>query len=100
MSKYLKRLMTEELQQLLHNLRVVSDRIADSQGTLGLLISDPQVYEAMNDIIVGVDQSTMLRWLVRNRQKKGIEKRYEAEQMELQGQSPVTVESVDTEDSG
>lgn len=74
--------LTDELEQLLHNLRVVSDRIAQSQGTLGLLISDPQVYEAMNDIIVGVDESAMLRWLVRNRQQKGIKSRYEAEQSE------------------
>lgn len=75
--------LTQELKHLLQNLRLISDRIAESQGTLGLLISDPQVYEAMNDIIVGVDESKLLRWLVRNRQKKGIEKRYEAEQSEL-----------------
>lgn len=80
--------LTDELQQLLQNLRVVSDRIAQSEGTLGLLISDPQVYEAMNDIIVGVDESSMLRWLVRNRQKKGIEERYDAEQE----QTPATEE--------
>jgi len=86
---YAKKL-TEELQQLLRNLRLVSDRIAQSQGTLGLLISDPQVYEAMNDIIVGVDESSMLRWLVRNRQKKGIEKRYNAEQLELPQEVPAT----------
>jgi len=72
--------LTDELQQLLRNLRLVSDRVAQSEGTLGLLISDPQVYEAMNDIIVGIDESSMLRWLVRNRQKKGIEVRYESEQ--------------------
>lgn len=76
--------LTQELQRLLENLRIVSDRIAQSEGTLGLLISDPQVYEAMNDIIVGVDQSSMLRWLVRNRQKKGIEVRYESEKSLLE----------------
>lgn len=89
---YAKKL-TEELQELLQNLRVVSDRIAQSQGTLGLLISDPQVYEAMNDIIVGVDESSMLRWLVRNRQKKGIEKRYDAEQLELPQEVPANENS-------
>ena len=92
--------LTIELQQLLHNLRVVSDRIAQSQGTLGLLISDPQVYEAMNDIIVGVDESSMLRWLVRNRQQKGIEKRYDAEQMESQEEPPVTEDSSATGGTG
>ena len=88
--------LTDELRQLLHNLRVVSDRIAQSQGTVGLLISDPQVYEAMNDIIVGVDESAMLRWLVRNRQKKGIEKRYDAQQ----GEPATLPEAVETSEEG
>ena len=64
---------------------MVSERIAHSQGTLGLLIADPEIYEAMNDIIVGVDESSMLRWLVRNRQQKGIKKRYDAEQIGFAG---------------
>jgi len=34
------------------------------------------VYEAMNDILVGVNETKFLRWLVRDRQKSGIEKRY------------------------
>jgi phospholipid/cholesterol/gamma-HCH transport system substrate-binding protein len=80
--------LTEDLQKLLQNLRVVSDKIAQSEGTLGLLISDPQVYDAMNDIIVGIDESWMLSWLIRNRQKKGIEVRYEAEKSLLEQGPP------------
>jgi len=94
------RQLTQELQQLLQNLRVVSERIAQSQGTLGMLISDPEIYEAMNDIIVGVDESSMLRWLVRNRQKKGIKKRYQTEQLELQELPPTTEESTDPAGAG
>lgn len=94
------RQLTEELQQLLSNLAVVSERIAESEGTLGLLISDPQVYEAMNDIIVGVDESAMLRWLIRNRQKKGIKKRYEAEKSPVQEETPTTEENSATGGSG
>lgn len=81
------RQLTRELQQLVHNLNVVSQKLADSEGTLGMLISDPQVYEAINDIIIGIDESTMLRWLVRKKQKKGIKTRYEAEQELLEGAS-------------
>jgi len=29
--------------------------------------------------VVGVEESKLLRWLVRNRQRSGIEKRYEEE---------------------
>jgi len=79
--------LTLELQQLVHNLNVVSQKLADSEGTLGLLISDPQVYEAINDIIVGIDESSMLRWLVRKKQKKGIKTRYESEQETMEQES-------------
>ncbi len=65
-----------------------------------MLISDPEIYEAMNDIIVGVDESSMLRWLVRNRQKKGIKKRYQTEQLELQELPPTTEESTDPAGTG
>lgn len=67
----------EDIQKMIMNLRVLSDRLEQGDGTLGQLINDPQVYEAMNDIIVGIDESKMLRWLVRNRQKSGIKVRYE-----------------------
>ena len=48
------------------------------QGTAGKLISDPSVYESINDILIGINESKMLRWLIRNRQQKGIEKRYDS----------------------
>jgi phospholipid/cholesterol/gamma-HCH transport system substrate-binding protein len=67
----------QDIQQMIMNLRVLSDRLEQGEGTLGQLINDPQVYEAMNDIVVGIDESKMLRWLVRNRQKSGIKVRYE-----------------------
>lgn len=73
----------EDIRKMIMNLRVLSDRLEQGDGTLGQLINDPQVYDAMNDIIVGIDESKMLRWLVRNRQKSGIKVRYE-DQIESQ----------------
>ena len=73
----------EELQQMIQNLNLVSERLATGEGTLGRLIEDPAIYESLNDIIVGVDESKMLRWLVRNRQKSGIRVRYD-EAIEMQ----------------
>jgi len=34
------------------------------------------VYESINDILIGINESKLLRWLIRNRQQSGIEKRY------------------------
>ena len=48
----------------------------------------PHVHEAMNDIVVGIDESSILRWQVRNRQKKGIQVRYESEQSLLEEEPP------------
>jgi len=85
--------ITEELEQLLSRLNLVADKIEGGDGTAAQLINDPQVYEALNDIIVGVNESRLLRWLIRNRQKAGIEKRYHetveaAEAAEREGRPP------------
>jgi len=66
-----------DLERLLANLAVVSDKLAHGDGTAARLIDDPALYEAMNDIVIGIDESKFLRWLIRNRQEKGIEKRYD-----------------------
>lgn len=72
------RQVSDELESLIHNMNLVSGRLEQGDGTLGQLINDPRAAQALNDILVGVNESRLLRWLVRNRQKKGIEKRYEA----------------------
>lgn len=72
--------VARDLENLLRNLSLVSDKLAQGDGTLGKLIEDPSAYEALNDILVGVDNSKMLRWLIRNRQKSGIEVRYDEAQ--------------------
>jgi len=54
-------------------------RINRGEGTAGKLISDPSVYESVNDILIGINESKLLRWLIRNRQQSGIQKRYDTE---------------------
>jgi hypothetical protein len=71
------RQISERLTQVVDNLDTLSDRLVEGRGTVARLINDPRIYDAINDVIVGVDQSWMLRWLIRNRQKAGIKKRYQ-----------------------
>ena len=47
-----------------------------AQGTAGKLINDPSVFDAAHRLVVGVDQSAILRWLIKDRQKAGIKKEY------------------------
>jgi phospholipid/cholesterol/gamma-HCH transport system substrate-binding protein len=66
-----------DLKKLSEHLANVAAKLDSTDGTAGRLIADPTVYESINDILVGVNESKLLRWLIRNRQKSGIEKRYE-----------------------
>lgn len=69
-----------EFQQLIAQLDEAVKKINTGEGTAGKIINDPTLYESVNDILIGINESKMLRWLIRNRQEKGIEKRYENEQ--------------------
>ncbi len=74
------RKVTTELSALIEQLNEVSTRLTHGDGTAAKLINDPQIYDAVNDIMIGVEESKLLRWLIRNRQKAGIKKRYDEAQ--------------------
>ena len=76
-----------EFQSLVSQLDQTVQKINTGDGTAGKIINDPSVYESINDILIGINESKMLRWLIRNRQQKGMDKRYETEQKA----APVTV---------
>jgi phospholipid/cholesterol/gamma-HCH transport system substrate-binding protein len=76
--------VSEQLRQTVQNLNEVSRKLSRGNGSAAKLINDPQIYDAVNDIVVGVNQSKLLRWLIRNRQKKGIETRYDATKKALE----------------
>jgi phospholipid/cholesterol/gamma-HCH transport system substrate-binding protein len=73
--------LAAELKSLLENLNRVAEKLDHGQGSAALLLNDPQLYTAIKDIISGVDESAILKKILRNRQKKGAEKRLE-EQVE------------------
>jgi phospholipid/cholesterol/gamma-HCH transport system substrate-binding protein len=77
-----------EFTRLVRQLNDAVAKINAGEGTAGRLISDPGVYESLNDILIGINESKLLRWLIRNRQQRGIEKRVETEQKI--GPPPVT----------
>lgn len=69
--------VSRELEEAIRRINKLTEKAVEGDGTVARLLDDPSVYEAIEDIIVGVDESRLLRWLLRNRQKKGIEKRYQ-----------------------
>jgi phospholipid/cholesterol/gamma-HCH transport system substrate-binding protein len=64
-----------EFSGLVRQLNEVVTKINSGEGTAGKLISDPSMYESINDILIGINESKLLRWLIRSRQQAGIEKR-------------------------
>jgi len=78
----------DEFLGLVKSLAETARKLENGEGTAGKLISDPGAYEALNDILIGINESRMLRWLLRNRQQTGIETRYDAVQDEKEGSSP------------
>lgn len=85
--------IARELETLVESLSEVARKLNEGEGTAARLVNDPQVYQAIQDIIVGIDESKILRWLIRNRQKKGIEKRYEESTEGTPDEEPPTGES-------
>ena len=71
--------LSTELKSLLQNLNRVAEKLDHGQGSAALLINDPKLYQAIKDIITGIDESVILKKVIRNRQKKGVEKRLEEE---------------------
>lgn len=69
-----------EFTHLVTQLNETVRKVNAGEGTAGKLVSDPSVYESINDILIGINESKMLRWLIRSRQQKGIEKRIDTEQ--------------------
>ncbi len=87
--------VTGKLESIVGQLDEVSRKLSRGEGSAAKLLNDPQIYDAVNDVVLGVNESRLLRWLIRNRQKKGIEKRYEDTRKEMQekGQTPPPLDS-------
>jgi phospholipid/cholesterol/gamma-HCH transport system substrate-binding protein len=68
-----------EFTGLVHQLNETVAKLNRGEGTAGKLVNDPSVYESVNDILIGINESKLLRWLIRNRQQSGIQKRYDTE---------------------
>jgi phospholipid/cholesterol/gamma-HCH transport system substrate-binding protein len=67
---------TENLRSFSAHLDSISRKLDEGDGTAGKLINDPAIFDAANRLVVGVNESAFLRWLIKDRQKAGIKKEY------------------------
>lgn len=83
-----------EFTLLVRQLNEVVAKVNNGQGTAGKLITDPAIYESVNDILIGINESKLLRWLIRSRQQAGIEQRYQQQRKIEDAAPPAAVEPV------
>jgi phospholipid/cholesterol/gamma-HCH transport system substrate-binding protein len=79
---------TGNLRNVSRRLDSIARKLDEGQGTVGKLINDPAIFDAANHLVVGIDESRLLRWLIRNRQRSGIRKRYQDAQRQLEPPPP------------
>jgi phospholipid/cholesterol/gamma-HCH transport system substrate-binding protein len=70
---------SRNLLEFTERLNSISRKLDEGDGTAGKLINDPALYDSANRLAVGVDESALLRWLIKDRQKAGIKKEYKEE---------------------
>ena len=61
---------SRDLQATLANLRQITEKINEGEGTLGALIADPTIYERLSSILDGASRSFLLRSFIRGLGKK------------------------------
>jgi hypothetical protein len=67
---------TTHLRHLSEHLDSIARKLDEGEGTAGKLINDPSLFDAANHLVVGVNESAILKWLLTDRQKSGIKKEY------------------------
>jgi phospholipid/cholesterol/gamma-HCH transport system substrate-binding protein len=60
-----------DLEQTSRNLKSVSVRLAQGEGTLGALIDDPTLYEDLSSLLRGANRSRILRSLIQSTRRSG-----------------------------
>lgn len=63
--------VTKDLQQTLHALANIATKIDSGKGTIGQLINDPGVYYGLQNVVLGIEQSSLTKWMIQNRRKSG-----------------------------
>lgn len=67
--------LTKDLRSAIRSLANVAAKIDTGKGTLGSLINDKELYYSLQDVVLGVQKSSVAKWLIQNRRKAGEKER-------------------------
>jgi phospholipid/cholesterol/gamma-HCH transport system substrate-binding protein len=71
--------VSEDLRSAIHSLASITAKIDTGSGALGSLINDPELYMGLQNVVLGMERSSIAKWLIQNRRKAGEKTREELE---------------------
>jgi len=74
--------LMKDLSSAIHSLANVAAKIDTGKGTLGSLINDKEVFYGLQDVILGVQKSSVAKWLIQNRRRAGEKERMKRDALE------------------
>jgi len=74
--------LMRDLRSAIQSLASITAKIDTGKGTLGSLINDKEVYYGLQDVVLGVQKSSVAKWLIQNRRKAGEKERMKREALE------------------
>lgn len=69
-----------DLRSTMRSLASIAAKVDTGHGTLGGLINDPELYMGIQDVVLGVQKSSVAKWLIKGRRKAGEKERLKQEE--------------------
>jgi phospholipid/cholesterol/gamma-HCH transport system substrate-binding protein len=74
--------MAANFHATLHSLASILDKLDRGEGSAGVFLNDPALYQAMEDIVGAVSESGPTKWFLRKKRRKGERQRVKQEREE------------------
>ncbi len=72
-----KRKILDNLAEATDDLKNVTEKIVEGEGSLGAIINDPNLYDNLNQLLGGANRSFILRTLIRRSIKQDASEKVE-----------------------
>ena len=76
----------DDLQAMMQHLRSVMKKLDEGEGTAGAFLNDPLLYQDLENVVRGVENSAVTSWFIRNRRKSGEQSQAAEERSAAQAQ--------------
>ncbi len=78
------RTVSARLDSILADVGSILAKIDRGEGTLGLLLNEPELYDEATEVVGGLSDSRFLKWVARRMRNKDIKRRIEEYARELE----------------